>query len=101
MCIVINGYSRGHLCCGQCVSVLLPAQAVALLQSAVSPWTVPFLVVSAACEGQHVLVHTVYVNPAFPLHDVTAHPDDNNTVGLSHSADFGIWFVLEMCSRCY
>lgn len=37
--------------------------------------------VSAACEGQHALVHTMHVQPSFPPHDVTAHSDEHDSRG--------------------
>lgn len=64
-------------------SALLPGLAVASLQLAVSLWAVSFLVVSvsAAHEGQRALVHTMHVQPSFPLHDVTAHSDEHDSHG--------------------
>lgn len=65
------------------VSTLLPGLAVASLQFAASLWAVSFLVVpiSAAHEGQRALVHTMHVQPSFPLHDVTAHSDEHDSHG--------------------
>lgn len=45
--------------------------------------------VSAACEGQHALVHTMHIQPSFPPHDVTAHFDEIGSRSTLHA--FGVF----------
>lgn len=71
--------------CGQLLT-LLPALVVASLQLVVSLQAALSLLlvsVSAACEGQRALVHTMHVQPSFPLCDVTAHSDEQHSCGTT------------------
>lgn len=80
--------SNNNSCVEVSVWTLLPALRPESLQSAVS-----FLVVSvsAACEGQRALVHTMHVQPSFPPHDVTAHSNEHDSRVTPCLLMFSLW----------